>query len=157
MLELGARMTFSKEIGDFLHFEGALERDRIIELATEEQPEKSEDNKLRGKRFRGRHADLRSGVHVNTTVAFARDRARDVVTNSQGAKTFALAFAQRTQRVRSFAALADGEDQRLRSHRRIAMAKLAGVIDLGRDVRQPLDQIFADSARMQRRAATREN
>ena len=97
------------------------------------------------------------GVHVNSTVAFARDRARDVVANPECAKAFAPAFAQRTERVRSFAALADREDQRLRSHRRIAMAKLARVFDFGRDVRQSLDQIFADSAGMQRSAATGEN
>ena len=96
-------------------------------------------------------------MHVNPAVALARNRARDVVANSQGAKTFAPAFAQCTERVRGLAALADGEYQRLGSHRRVAMAKLAGVIDFCRDIRQPLDQIFADSAGMQRRAATGEN
>src|SRR5438132_533555 len=115
---------------------------------SEEQREQRENNKLRRKRFGSRHTDLRSRVHINASVALSRDRARDVVTNPQGAKTFAPAFAQCTERVRSFAALADGKNQRLRSHRRITMAKLAGVIDFCRDVRQSLDQIFADSAGM---------
>ncbi len=37
------------------------------------------------------------------------------------------------------------------------MTKLTRVIHLGGDVRQPLNQIFTDSAGMQRRAATNEN
>ena len=112
---------------------------------------------LRRERFRCRHADLRSGVHVNSAVALARDRAGDVVANSQCAKAFAPAFTQRAERVRCFAALADGEDQRLGRHRRIAMAKLARVFDFGRDVGESLDQIFADHAGMQRRAAAGED
>ena len=128
-----------------------------IAHSPEEQPEKRENDKLRRERFCGRHAYLRSGVHVNSAVAFARDRAGDVVANSKGAKAFAPAFTQCTERVGSFAALADGEHQRLRSHRRITMAELARVIDFGGDVRQLLDQVFADSAGMQRRAATGEN
>src|SRR5437773_9434296 len=91
-------------------------------------------------------------MHVNSAVTFARNRARDVVANSEGAKAFAPAFTQCTERVGSFAALADGEHQRLRSHRRITMAELARVIDFGGFVGQLLIQVSPDSAGMQRRA-----
>ena len=96
-------------------------------------------------------------MHVNATVAFTRDCARNVVANSQCAKTFAPAFAQRAEGVRGFAALADGEHQRFRRHWRVAMAKLAGVIDFGGNVCQSFDQIFADSCGVQRSSASREN
>src|SRR5438034_3589175 len=95
-----------------------------IAHAAEEQSEKRENYQLRGKRFGGRHADLRSGVHVNAAIALSRDRASDVVTNPQGAKAFPPAFPQGTERVRRFSALADCEHQRLRCHRRITMTKL---------------------------------
>src|SRR5262249_61600846 len=115
------------------------------------------DGELRGKCFGGRQANLRPRVHVNAAVAFTRNRARDVVANSEGAVTFAPALAQRAERVCSFAALANGEYQRLRRHRRIAMTKLAGVIHFGWDARHSLNQIFADSCGVQRGAASGEN
>ena len=52
-------------------------------------------------------------MHVNAAIAFARDRAGDVVANAERAIAFALAFAQRAQRISGLAALADGEDQRV--------------------------------------------
>ena len=121
-------------------------------IRPKQQSEECQNGKLRRKRFRRRDANFRPGVHVNSSIAFARDCARDVVTNSQGAKTFAPAFTQRAEGVRGFAALADGENERLRSHRRVAMAKLARVFDFGWDVGKSLDQIFADHAGMKRRA-----
>src|ERR1051325_7815490 len=60
---------------------------RKIAHPSKKQAEQRENYKLRGKRFGGRHADLGSGVHVNAAVALARDRACDVVTNAQSAKT----------------------------------------------------------------------
>ena len=132
-------------------------RGREMAHPAEEQSEQREDRDLRGERFRRRHADLRPGVHVNAAVAFARDRAGDVVANAEGAITFAPAFAQRAERVRRFAALADGEDQRVPRHRRVAMAKFAGEFHFGRNARELLDQIFADHRGVQRSAASGEN
>ncbi len=128
-----------------------------ISHPSKEQSEERQNGKLRRKRFRSCDADLRPGVHVNSPIAFASDCARDVVTNSQCAKTFAPAFTQRAERIRGFAALADGENQRLRSHRRIAMAKLARVFDFCWNVGKSLDQIFADPAGMKRRATAGKN
>ena len=93
-------------------------------------------------------------MHVDTAVALARDRARDVVANPERAITLAPAFAQRAERVGGFAALADREDERIARHRRVAMAKLAGVFHFGRDLGELLDQIFADHRSMQRGAAS---
>src|SRR4029450_4940051 len=84
-----------------------------ISHPAEEQTNERENDQLRSKGLRGRDSDLRSGVHINATVAFARNRARDVVANSQGAHTFAPAFTQSAECIRSFAALADGEHQSL--------------------------------------------
>src|SRR4029453_10635911 len=132
-------------------------RRREISHPPEEQSEERKDGELRSKRFGGRHANLRPGVHVNAAVAFARDRARDVVAYSEGTKTFAPALAQRAERVRGFAALTDGEDQRLRRHRCVAMTKFAGVIYFGWDASHSLNQIFTDSCGVQRGAASGEN
>src|SRR5438552_18929526 len=96
-------------------------------------------------------------MHVNAAVAFTRDGAGDVVANSKGAKAFAPALAQCAERIRSFATLANSEDQRLRRHRRVAMAKLAGVIHFGWDASHSLNQIFADSSGVQWGAESGEN
>src|SRR5204862_1034838 len=82
-----------------------------------------------------------------------RNRACDVVTNSQSAKAFAPTFAQGSECIRGFAALTDSEDQRLRDHRCITMTKLARVFDFGWNIRKSLDQIFTDNAGMKRGAA----
>src|SRR5882724_12589652 len=132
-------------------------RCREISHPPEKQSEKGEDSELLRKRLGSRYANLRPSVHVNAAVAFTRDGACDVVANSKGTKTFAPAFTQRAERVRGFAALTDGEDQRLRRHRRVAMAKLARVIHFGWDARHSLNQIFADSCGMQCSAASGEN
>ena len=91
-------------------------------------------------------------MHVNSSIAFAGNRACDVVTNSQSAKAFAPAFAQGSECIRGFAALTDCKDQRLRSHRCITMTKLTRVFDFGWNVRKSLDQIFTDNAGVKRGA-----
>ena len=75
-------------------------------------------------------------MHVNAAIAFARDRARDIVANSESPITFPPALAQCAERVGGFAALADRENQRVRRHRRVAMTKLAGVFHFGWNARE---------------------
>ena len=104
------------------------------------RPISGQDRDLRGERFRRRDADLRAGVHVNAAIAFARDRAGDVVANAEGAIAFAPAFAQRAERVGRLAALADREDEGVARHRRVAVAKLAGVFHFRRNLGELLDQ-----------------
>src|SRR6266511_1154903 len=154
-------MSFGKQVSDLFHLERSFERfnhsapigSGEISHPTKEQSEERKNDELRRKRFGGRNTDFGSGVHVNSAVALTRDRARDVVTDSQSAKAFALAFAQCAQCIRGFTALADGEHKCLRSHGRIAMAELAGVFDFGWNARKSLNQIFTDSAGMKCRAA----
>src|SRR6185312_7656681 len=101
-----------------------------------------------------RHANLWPSVHVNSSVAFARNRAGDVVANSQSAKSFPAAFAQSAERVRGFAALTDRENKCLGSHWSVSMAKLAGVFNFGRNAGKSLNQIFAHSSSMKSCAAS---
>src|SRR5262245_39388409 len=96
-------------------------------------------------------------MHVNAPVALARDRACNVVTNSQCAKTLAPAFSQCAQRICGFTTLADGEDKRLRSHWRVSMAKLTREFDFGGNAGEPLDQILTDPPGMERRTTAHKN
>ena len=66
-------------------------------------------------------------------------------------------FAQGPQRVRRLARLAQHEHQCLLLERRVAIAELAGKLDLHRHVRQPLDQILPHERRMPARAASRKH
>ncbi len=118
-----------------------------------EQSDEHEDGHLRGERFRRGDPDLRTRVHVNAAVAFARDGARDVVANAEGAIPLAPAFPHRAEGVGGFAALADREDYGVARHRGIAMAKLAREFHFRRNPRELLEDVFADHGRMQRRAA----
>ena len=71
--------------------------------------------------------------------------------------TFAFDFAQRGQRVGGFAALRDGEQQRVAIDRRIAVAEFAGVFDFDRDAGEFFDQVFADHGGVPTGAAGSEN
>ena len=58
-------------------------------------------------------ADFRAGVQVDAAVGLAGDRAADDVADRQRRVALALHFAQRGERVDRFAALRDGEQQRV--------------------------------------------
>ena len=64
-----------------------------------------------------------------------------------------LGLAEGAQRVGRLARLAEDEDQRPVVERGVAVAELAGVLDLDRQVGEPLDQVFADQRRVPARAA----
>ena len=64
-----------------------------------------------------------------------------------------LRLAQGGQRVGRLARLAEGEDERAVVERGVAVAELAGVLDLDRQVGQLLDQVLADQGRVLARAA----
>ena len=65
----------------------------------------------------------------------------------------ALGLAQSTQGVGRLARLAQDEDQRPVVERGVAVAELAGVLDLDGQVGEPLDQVLADQGRVPARAA----
>ena len=102
----------------------------------------------RGERFGRGDADLRPGVHVDAAIAFAGDGARHVVANAEGAMAFALALAQGRERIGRLAALRDDEDERVLRQRHVAIAELARELDLRGDVREMLDDVFADHGRV---------
>src|SRR5262249_42174311 len=80
--------------------------------------------------------------------ARARDRA-----NRQRRLTFTPRLAQRGQRVGSFAGLRDCGDDRVAVQRRVAVAELAGVLDLDGDAGKLLEEVFADEGGVVARAA----
>ena len=98
-------------------------------------------------------ADFRPGVQVDAAVGLLGDRAAHDVADRQRRMPLALHLAQGRQRVGRFAALRDGEQQRVVVERRIAIAQLAGVFDFDRNPGQFLDQIFADQRRVPTGAA----
>ena len=130
---------------------------RQVPDTPEGQRDEGEDRQLRGEGFRRRHPDLGSGVHVDARAALARDGARHVVANAQRAVALAQALAHRGEGVDGLAALADGENQRVLVHRHVAVAELARVLHLARQVRQGFDEIFADQPGMVCRAAARDD
>ncbi len=64
-----------------------------------------------------------------------------------------LRLAEGAEGVGRLARLAEDEDQRAVVERGVAVAELAGVLDLDRQVGQPLDQVLADQRRVPARAA----
>ncbi len=108
---------------------------------------------LRRERLGAGDADLGAGVEVDAAVGLAGDRAADGVDDRQGRVAAPLGLAQRAQGVGRLARLAEDEDQRAVVERRVAVAELAGVFDLDRQVGQPLDQVFAHQGRVPARPA----
>ena len=64
-----------------------------------------------------------------------------------------LRLAERAEGVGRLARLAEDEDQRAVVERGVAVAELAGVLDLDGQVGEPLDQVLADQRRVPARAA----
>ena len=119
--------------------------------------QKQQHGHLRRERLGAGDADLGAGVEIDAAVGLAGDRAADRVDDRQGRVSAALGFSQGAQRVRRFARLAQHEDQRPIVERGVAVAKLAGELDLDRQVCEPLDQVFAHQRRVPARPARRED
>ncbi len=80
-------------------------------------------------------------------------RAAHGVDDRQGRVPAAFGLAQGAEGVGGLTRLAQHEDERAVVERRIAIAELAGVLDLDRQVGEPLDQVFADERRVPARPA----
>ena len=96
-------------------------------------------------------------MEIDAAVGLAGDGAADGVDDRQGRVPAALGLAKRAQGVGRLARLAEHEDERPVVERRVAIAELAGVFDLDRQVSEPLDQVFADQGRVPARAARGED
>ena len=103
------------------------------------QRQHREDDHLGREGFGARDPDLGPGVEVDSAIGLAGDGAADGIDNSQGGVTSAPGLAQRSQRIGRFARLAEHEDKRAIVERGVAIAELAGVLDLNGQVRQALD------------------
>ena len=110
------------------------------------------DHDLAEERLGRGDADLRPDAQVDAGVGLARDRRADDVHDAQRQRTALLRLLQRGERVGRLARLADRDDDRAVLDDRVAVAELAGVLDLGRDLREVLDEVLADHRRVQRRA-----
>ena len=121
--------------------------------AAEVEGEQCQHDALRRERLGGGDADLRAGVQIDAAVGLAGDRAADDVADRQRRMALALHLAEGGQRVGRLAALRDGEQQRVGVERRIAVAELAGVLDLDRNAGELLDQVLADQGRVPAGAA----
>ncbi len=89
-----------------------------------------------------------SGPHaqVDAGVGLAGDRRADDVDDAQRERAALLGLLQRRERVGGLAGLADRDDDRAVLDDRVAVAELAGVLDLGGDLREILHQVLADHA-----------
>src|SRR5437763_10552944 len=112
--------------------------------SAEEQTDRRQDRHLRSKGFGRGNADLRTGVHIDAAVAFPRDAAGNVIADAQGPVPFSPALPHRAEGVRRLAALADREHEGVSRHRCVAMTKFTGELYFGRDLRELLDEIFAN-------------
>ena len=117
------------------------------------QTEQIERDELRRVRLRRRDGDLRTRPGDDHVIRLAGDGAADDVRDGQHARARALRFAQRRQRVGRLAGLADDDDQRIRRDDRIAVSVFGGDVRLHRNAREALDDVLADEAGVQRRAA----
>ena len=121
------------------------------------QRQQQEHGHLGRECLRARHPDFGAGVQINAPLGLPGNRAAHGVHDGQCGMASALGFTQRAQRVCRLARLAEHKDQRLFLERRVAIAKLAGKLDLDRHMSQPLDQVLAHERRMPARAARRED
>ncbi len=108
---------------------------------------------LRGEALGRRHADLRPGVRVERALRRARDRRVDDVADRQHLRAALARLFDGGQRIRGLTALRDRDDEIVGTDHRIAVAELAGEIDLARDARRALDQELPDQAGVIRGAA----
>ena len=130
---------------------------REIAEAAEIKREHPERENLAREGLGARHADLGAGMQVNSTVRLASDRGTDHVANGKRKVPLALALAEGRQCIRGFAGLADGDDDRVVVDRRIAVAELAGVLDLDGNLGELLDEVFAHLGGMVTGAAGGQN
>ena len=132
------------EVGQFFHLSNHIPSFAVREMtnAAQEETEERENGQLRCEGLRRGNPDLRSRVHVDAAIAFAGDRAGDIVANAKRAVPFSLALAQGGKRVGSFPALADDKSERVALKWDVAVTKLAGELTLHGNVRKRLDDVF---------------
>ncbi len=117
------------------------------------QPDEVAGDELGQERLGGGDRDLRPGVGVEHGVGLARDGRAVGVADGQHPGPLLLGVAQRHQRVHGLAGLGDRDDQRGPVEHRVAVAELAGQLDLARDPGPVLDGVLGDQPGVVRGAA----
>ena len=147
------------EVGDRLDRleHGQAVGEREVAQPAQVEGEHGQDGDLGRERLGAGDADLGAGVQVDPAVGLAGDGAAHRVHDRQGGMSPPPRLAECAQRVGGLSRLAEDEDQGAVVERGVAIAELAGVLDLDREVGQPLDQVLADHGRVPARAAGRED
>lgn len=145
---VGELERFRHEIRKFqkvLHDVGACFKAESA-LAAEQEGNHGEHGHLACESLGAGHADFRTGVQVDATVACASDRRTDTVTDGECGCAFLLGFAESGERICSFAGLADGNDESSRLDNRVSVAEFRSVFDFDRDASQVFNHVFTDHA-----------
>ena len=105
--------------------------------------------------LRGRHADLGPGMRVEHRVGLTGHRRVDHVRDGEDLRLVrrAAGEADRLHRVERLAGLADADHERARAEHGVAIAELAGDIDLARHAGPMLQRILRHEAGVEARAA----
>ena len=143
---VGARLELGVLAGDLV---GVLRAERL----RQRQPDQVAGDDLRGERLRRRDTDLGAGVGVEHRVGLAGDLRAVGVADRQHAGLLLAGVAHGLQRVGGLARLGDRDDERGAVEHGVAVAELAGHLDLDRDAAPVLDRVLREQARVVRRAA----
>ena len=112
---------------------------------------------LAGERLGGGHRNFRPGMEIDAAAGLAGDGGAHHIAETHHEGALLLRLAHGGQGVGRFTGLGNGDDQVAAAEDRIAIAELGGLLDLGVDVREILERIFADEPGVQRGAAADEN
>jgi hypothetical protein len=112
--------------------------------STQEEGEEREHGDLTGEGLGRCDADLGSDAEVDAEVGLAGDRRPDDVDHAERQRATLLGLFEGGERVGRLARLAHGDDDRAFIDDRVAIAELAGVLDLGRDFAEVLEEVLAD-------------
>ena len=130
---------------------------REVADSPQEKGDQGEHGDLGREGLRCRHADLRTGVHVDTPVALPGDGACNIVANAEGAVTLALALPKGGERIGRLSTLTQDKDQSVLGHRKVAVTELTRKLALRGDLRECFNDVFPDHRGMEGGAAPAQN
>ncbi len=132
--------------GDFAQLfdesDGALGIDAAAELAQLER-QQEECGELRGEGLGGGNADFRAGVGIDGAVSLARHHGVNHVADGHSLGAEGDHLALRGEGVGGFAGLGDEQAERVAVGDGVAIAVLAGIIDIDGQAGEALDHVFA--------------
>ena len=153
--ELADRLAAVEDAGDGLgdarelvHVVGDLVGVLVAAHLRQVQAQDVAGGDLRGEGLRGGDRDLGARVGEDDGVRLARDRRAGRIHDGDDFRALLAGVADRLNGVHGFAALRDGDDQRLLADDGVAVAELAGEFDLDGDAAPVLDRVAGDLARV---------